>query len=191
MNRQAESLPKFSNRIRIERKFPCRQQVQLIQLSGRALGLRIEEPQRLDLIIEQIDADVVLTDLRMPGMDGLQLLNRLKQLRPQTMVILMTAYGTVKNAVRAMKNGAEDYLAKPLDIEELEVVVERAIEKKRLIEEARSMGYDRMRLDSARFMKAAHVLYHSLGFHDIEPYEGSEIPLEFQHYWVFMELRLV
>jgi len=90
-------------------------------------------------LIEQIDADVVLTDLRMPGMDGLQLLNQLKQIRPQTMVILMTAYGTVKNAVRAMKSGAEDYLAKPIDLEELEVVVERAIEKKRLIEETRQL----------------------------------------------------
>ncbi|MBK5257928.1 MAG: sigma-54-dependent Fis family transcriptional regulator [Vicinamibacteria bacterium] len=90
-------------------------------------------------LIEQNDADVVLTDLRMPGMDGLQLLTKLKQARPQTMVILMTAYGTVKNAVRAMKNGAEDYLSKPLDVEELEVVVERAIEKKRLIEETRQL----------------------------------------------------
>ena len=88
-------------------------------------------------LVEQIDADVVLTDLRMPGMDGLELLKQLKQSRPQTMVILMTAYGTVKNAVRAMKIGAEDYLAKPLDLEELEVVVERAIEKKHLLEETR------------------------------------------------------
>ena len=90
-------------------------------------------------LVEQIDADVVLTDLRMPGMDGLELLKRLKQSRPQTMVILMTAYGTVKNAVRAMKSGAEDYLAKPLDVDELEVVVQRALEKKRLIEETREL----------------------------------------------------
>ena len=88
-------------------------------------------------LVEQIDADVVLTDLRMSGMDGLELLKQLKQTRPQTMVILMTAYGTVKNAVRAMKSGAEDYLAKPLDLEELEVVVQRAIEKKHLLEETR------------------------------------------------------
>ncbi len=88
-------------------------------------------------LVEQMDADIVLTDLRMPGMDGLELLKHIKQARPQTMVILMTAFGTVKNAVRAMKTGAEDYLAKPLDLEELEVVVERAIEKKHLLEETR------------------------------------------------------
>ncbi|MBP6703258.1 MAG: sigma-54-dependent Fis family transcriptional regulator [Vicinamibacteria bacterium] len=90
-------------------------------------------------LAEQNDADVVLTDLRMPGMDGLELLKRLKESRPQTMVILMTAYGTVKNAVRAMKSGAEDYLAKPLDVEELEVVLERALEKKHLLEETRQL----------------------------------------------------
>jgi two-component system NtrC family response regulator/two-component system response regulator HydG len=87
---------------------------------------------------------VVLTDLRMPGMDGLELLSRVKQIRPETMVLLMTAYGTVKTAVKAMKLGAEDYLSKPIDVEELEVVLARTIEKKRLLEEARSL---RDRLD--------------------------------------------
>jgi two-component system NtrC family response regulator/two-component system response regulator HydG len=87
-------------------------------------------------LLEEIDADVVLTDLRMPGMDGLELLARVKQLRPATMVILMTAYGTVKTAVKAMKSGAEDYLGKPIDVEELEVVIQKALERKRLLEEA-------------------------------------------------------
>jgi two-component system NtrC family response regulator/two-component system response regulator HydG len=90
-------------------------------------------------LVEEMDANLVLTDLRMPGMDGLELLKHLKQSRPQTMVILMTAYGTVKNAVRAMKSGAEDYLAKPLDVEELEVVMERALEKMHLLEETRQL----------------------------------------------------
>jgi two-component system NtrC family response regulator/two-component system response regulator HydG len=95
-------------------------------------------------MLERIEADVVLTDLRMPGMDGLELLGKIKEIRPGTMVILMTAYGTVKTAVKAMKLGAEDYLSKPIDVEELEVVLERAIERKRLLEEARSL---RERLD--------------------------------------------
>jgi GNAT superfamily N-acetyltransferase len=59
-----------------------------------------------------------------------------------------------------------------------------------LIAEARQIGYPTMRLDSTRFMKAAHSLYRSLGFREIDPYLESEIPPEFQHQWVFMEKRL-
>jgi two-component system NtrC family response regulator len=90
-------------------------------------------------LLETFDPDVVLTDLRMPGMDGLELLARIKQSRPETMVILMTAYGTVKTAVKAMKLGAEDYLPKPIDVDELEVILHKTIEKKRLIEETRNL----------------------------------------------------
>jgi DNA-binding NtrC family response regulator len=90
-------------------------------------------------LVEKTDPDIVLTDLRMPGMDGLELLAKVKELRPDTMVILMTAYGTVKTAVRAMKLGAEDYLPKPIDVEELEVILQRTLEKKRLLEETRML----------------------------------------------------
>src|SRR5258707_4640397 len=88
-------------------------------------------------LLEKEEPDVVLTDLRMPGMDGIELLAKIKEIRPQTMVLLMTAYGTVKTAVRAMKMGAEDYLGKPIDVEELQVVLENVLEKKRLLEETK------------------------------------------------------
>jgi len=90
-------------------------------------------------LLEKHDPDVVLTDLRMPGMDGIELLAKIKEIRPETMVIVMTAYGTVKTAVKAMKLGAEDYLGKPIDVEELEVVLQKALERKGLVEEARSL----------------------------------------------------
>ncbi len=60
----------------------------------------------------------------------------------------------------------------------------------RLVEEARQIGYERLRLDSTRFMKDAHRLYRSVGFEEIAPYDGSEIPKEFHNHWVFMELTL-
>ena len=96
------------------------------------------------LLLEKMEPDIVLTDLRMPGMDGLEFLQKIKEVRPETMVIVMTAFGTVKTAVRAMRLGAEDYLSKPIDVEELEVLVRRALDKRRLLEEARML---RERLD--------------------------------------------
>jgi GNAT superfamily N-acetyltransferase len=59
-----------------------------------------------------------------------------------------------------------------------------------LIAEAQEIGYPTVRLDSTRFMKVAHSLYRSVGFYEIEPYTESEIPPEFQQYWVFMEKQL-
>ena len=59
-----------------------------------------------------------------------------------------------------------------------------------LLEKARQIGYERIRLDSARFMTEAHKLYQRAGFHEIEAYEGSEIPKEFQNHWIFMEREL-
>jgi two-component system NtrC family response regulator len=88
-------------------------------------------------LLEKNDPDIVLTDLRMPGMDGIELLAKVKEIRPETMVVIMTAYGTVKTAVKAMKLGAEDFLSKPIDVEELEVVLQKTLEKKHLLEEAR------------------------------------------------------
>jgi GNAT superfamily N-acetyltransferase len=60
----------------------------------------------------------------------------------------------------------------------------------RLLEEANHIGYGQIRLDSAQFMKGAHQLYRKSGFREIESYEGSEIPKEFQKNWIFMEINL-
>jgi two-component system NtrC family response regulator len=72
--------------------------------------------------------DLVLTDYRMPGMDGIELLKEVRRLNPEAVVVMMTAYGTVETAVSAMKEGAYDYLTKPIDLDELLLMVQR-IEK--------------------------------------------------------------
>src|SRR6187551_1500075 len=72
--------------------------------------------------------DLVLTDLKMPGLDGMGLLARLKEVHPETAVILMTAFGAVESAVQAMREGAANYLTKPLNSDEPLVVIERAPE---------------------------------------------------------------
>lgn len=76
--------------------------------------------------------NVLLTDMRMPETDGLELLKQAKRLRPELEVVVMTAYATVQTAVNAMKEGATDYLAKPFDKDELLVTIERAVERGQL-----------------------------------------------------------
>ena len=74
--------------------------------------------------------DVVVTDLKMPGLNGLELLKAIRTVRPEVEVILMTAYGTVETAVDAMKVGAYDYVTKPLKRNEIVSSVRKALEKK-------------------------------------------------------------
>ena len=76
--------------------------------------------------------DVVITDLRMPDVDGLSILSEAKRLRPDVEVIVVTAFSTTETAIAAMKAGAHDYLTKPFKIDEVGLVVDRAMEKRRL-----------------------------------------------------------
>ena len=79
--------------------------------------------------------DLVLMDQRMPVMDGLQALGRVRELKPDLPVIMMTAYGTIAHAVEALKKGAADYVTKPLDIDELMIKVTRTLDHVKLVEE--------------------------------------------------------
>jgi two-component system response regulator AtoC len=85
-----------------------------------------------DALTKLDDADTVVTDLSMPGMDGLELMGHIVARDPALPVLLLTAHGSERVAVAAMKTGAYDYLAKPFDIDELAVVIERALEARRL-----------------------------------------------------------
>jgi two-component system response regulator PilR (NtrC family) len=79
--------------------------------------------------------DLVLTDMRMPDVDGLEVLSKVKEIDADTSVIVMTAFGTIEGAVTAMKSGAFDFLTKPFDTEHLCVLVGRALENRRLVAE--------------------------------------------------------
>lgn len=82
--------------------------------------------------LEGQEFDLVLTDLRMPEVDGMQVLERTKELYPDTEVVVMTAFATVSTAVEAMQKGAYHYLSKPYKIEEVRILVRKALEKRRL-----------------------------------------------------------
>src|SRR5262245_24299436 len=84
-------------------------------------------------LLDERGFDLVLTDLKMPGLDGMQLLRKVRAEQPEVEVIVMTAHGSVENAVEAMKLGAFEYLQKPLSgPDELRLLVARALERRRL-----------------------------------------------------------
>jgi DNA-binding NtrC family response regulator len=85
--------------------------------------------------IEVSSFDIIITDLKMPGIDGLELLRYVKRLHPGIEVIIMTAYGTVETAVNAMKEGAYDYVVKPFSPEEIDMIVRKIIVHQSLIRE--------------------------------------------------------
>lgn len=89
--------------------------------------------------LEDFAAEVVVTDLRMPEVDGEALLREVRVRHPQTVVILMTAHATVRSAVEAMKAGAFDYIMKPFDNDELHMLVDRAIEHRQLVAENKAL----------------------------------------------------
>ncbi len=98
-------------------------------------GHDVEEAANGNIAIERLTEgpfDIILSDLRMGGSDGLDVLRTAKSLHPTTAVILMTAFGSVTTAVDAMKIGAFDYVQKPFEIEEMEVKIEKALEVQRL-----------------------------------------------------------
>ena len=93
------------------------------------------------------DVDVVLTDKRLPGMDGVELVRRVKADHADLAVVVMTAYGTIESAVEAMRLGAEDYLVKPFEVAELLLVIRRAIE----FQELKSASRRTIRRNQERF----------------------------------------
>ncbi|HYU78055.1 MAG TPA: sigma-54 dependent transcriptional regulator [Vicinamibacterales bacterium] len=106
-----------------------------LSLALGAAGHEVEEASNGNAALEKLHEgyfDIVVTDLKMGGSTGIDVLRTTKTLHPSASVILMTAFGSVGTAVEAMKHGAFDYVQKPFEIEEMEVKVEKALELKRL-----------------------------------------------------------
>ncbi|MFQ5632795.1 MAG: sigma-54-dependent transcriptional regulator [bacterium] len=118
--------------------------IQLQTLSGflKRLGYRVETADSGTAGVKKAQAmavDLVLTDFKMPDKNGLEVLREVKAINPEIDVVIMTAYGSIDSATGAMKAGAIDYLSKPIDLDQLEIILKKAIERRRLISENRRL----------------------------------------------------
>jgi DNA-binding NtrC family response regulator len=107
--------------------------------------------------------DLMLLDYKMPGMNGMAVLEKAREITPEIDVIMMTAYGTVETAVNAMKAGAADYLTKPVDLEEVSILIQRLGERRLLMKENRVL---REELRS-RGVTADKIIYHSAAMEEM------------------------
>ena len=115
-----------------------------------AEGYEIDQAEDGQMAIEQVVQrfyDLILMDIRMGRVGGIEALKKIKQISPGIPVIIMTAYASVNTAIDALKSGAYDYLTKPLDIDELKILIEKALRFKQLEEENR---YLKERLNNAQ-----------------------------------------
>lgn len=113
----------------------------------------VEEGKKASAFLDQNSYDLVLLDIRIPGMDGFQLLQKIRKKESGPPVIMITAQDTMKNAIEAMKLGAFDYLAKPFDIEELDLLVRKALHERELEEEV-----ERLREEVKEIQIGPHLL---------------------------------
>ncbi len=105
-----------------------------LRKDGHRVDAASSGPEALERLKES-EVDLVLSDIKMPGMDGLELLQRIKAAYPDILVIMITAYATIESAVQAMKLGAADYLLKPFDPEHLMLLIEKMVQTRELMDE--------------------------------------------------------
>lgn len=107
--------------------------------------------------IEEVDPDLVLLDVKLPTLGGLDVLKRAKEAKDDLIVIMITAFGSIESAVQAMKAGAYDYITKPLDLDELDVTIKKGLETVRLKKEVSLLRKERLERFNVEYVAAESV----------------------------------
>lgn len=135
----------------------------VVELQLLSAGFDVDKCGTAEEALKYVDrVDLVLTDLRLPGMDGLELLAQIRRQSGQAPVIVITAFGTVETAVEAMKAGATDFLLKPFSLDHLMAVVQKALEVRALRDENRQL-----REELGRRYELDHIIGHSPAMQEI------------------------
>ena len=106
----------------------------MLKRAGYAVTIAMDGEDAVELLQKEI-FDLVITDLRMPKVDGMEVLKAVKSTSPETVVLIITAFASADSAVEAMKQGAYDYLTKPFQVDEVQLIIRNALEKRRLTTE--------------------------------------------------------
>lgn len=111
---------------------------EFLQSEGFEVAVATDAPAALERV-EAFEPDLALCDVQLPGLDGLELLDRLLRVRPETLVLMITAYATVENAVAAFRRGAQDYLMKPVIFDELLAKIDHLLSYRRVLRENQAL----------------------------------------------------
>ena len=106
---------------------------------GHDVLVAADGAKAIQLLLEEDDLDLIVTDLRMPGAHGMVVLARARELHPNTPVLVMTAFASHQTATEAMKMGAYDYFSKPFELDAIKATMDRALERRRLVQEGRRL----------------------------------------------------
>ena len=115
--------------------------VKVLERKGYQVSVCGNGADALDFL-EREPADLVVTDVRMPGLSGMEALRAIKELNPEIVVIIMTAFGSIDQAVQAVKEGAYDYINKPFKIDEILLTIKKALEERRLRHEVTALRHE-------------------------------------------------
>lgn len=137
---------------------------------------------------EEVGAGLIVVDLKMPGMSGMEVIERVKQAKPDTVIIVITGFATVGTAVEAMKAGAYDFIPKPFTAEELRVIIARGVERRRLAIEAKRLREEKEAQVRKFITFVSHQLQSPLGavqqYLDVLRHQSGEAIPEQARQWI-------
>ena len=142
----------------------------MLEREGYEVSCATDGKEAIDLFKEQ-KYDVVLADIRMPKVDGFELMTRIKEISPETSVIMITAYASFESAVKSMKEGAYDYIAKPFNVDEVKITVKNALQKREAIGEVIHKKKGKGKVERFEGMVSNSPAMHKI--YDLIPKAGS------------------